>query len=413
MANASDQLLEDHWRSLALAAGKVFTPTSPINGLDLFAGREEQVRQIVDVINQDGQHAILYGERGVGKTSLANVVSSFLGTQKVLSPRVNCDASDTFDSIWRKAIEQAGITQEHNGIGFTAQTSFSILGASELLGGIATPDSVRRCLTKLSQHFIPVFVIDEFDRLGAEPRRAFADCIKALSDHNVKATVLLVGVAESVDQLITEHQSVQRALAQVRMPRMSSEELESLLVKGCEKLGVTIQSTAKHRIVKLSQGLPHYAHLLALHAVRSALDSKNSEVTTDAVHAALERALTSTQQSVLTMYETAVRSAKKDNLFGKVLLACALAETNELGEFAAQDVRNHLSNIAGRKLEIPSFAQHLKEFTEDKRGPVLLKTGIPRLYRYKFLEPLLQPYVIMQGIRSKLIKMTDLDMPAA
>jgi Cdc6-like AAA superfamily ATPase len=261
----------------------------------------------------------------------------------------------------------------------------------------------------ISQHFTPVFVIDEFDRLDTDTRRAFADCIKSLSDYNVRATVLLVGVADSVDQLIAEHQSVQRALAQVRMPRMSSAELDSLLEKGVDKLGMSIQSSAKRRIVKLSQGLPHYAHLLALHAVRSALDNRSLDVGSDAVHAALERALTMTQQSVLNMYETAIRSARKDNLFGKVLLSCALAETNELGEFAPRDVQTHLSQITGRPYQIPSFAQHLKEFTEPKRGPVLLKSGIPRLYRYKFAEPLMQPYVIMQGLRSKLIKVTDLD----
>lgn len=399
----------EEWFALSLSAGAVFTPTSPINAQDLFAGRTDQIRQIVDVINQAGQHAILYGERGVGKTSLANVFASYLGGQKVLAPRVNCDATDTFDSIWRKALDQAGLTQQKASIGFTPQSNTVVLQAAQLLGGEATPDSVRRCLSNLSQHFVPVFVIDEFDRLGVAARRAFADCIKALSDHSISATVLLVGVADSVDQLIAEHQSVQRALAQVRMPRMSAGELHSLLTKGAEKLGLNMQVAARGRIVKLSQGLPHYAHLLALHAVRTAIDRRSIDVSSDDVHAALERALTSTQQSVLTTYETAVRSARKDNLFSKVLLACAMAETNELGEFAAQDVRDNLSKIAGRRYEIPSFAQHLKEFTEERRGPVLTKSGIPRLYRYKFTEPLLQPYVIMQGIKSGLIRPTDLD----
>ena len=250
----------EDWFKRGLQAGAVFTPTSPINGQELFAGRTDQIRQIVDVINQTGQHAILYGERGVGKTSLANVFASYLGDQRVLAPRVNCDASDTFDSIWRKAIDQAGITQQQKSIGFTAESNDVILRAEDMLEGEATPDSVRRCLSNLSQRFVPVFVIDEFDRLGVDARRAFADCIKALSDHSVRATVLLVGVADSVDQLIAEHQSVQRALAQVRMPRMSSKELHSLLSKGAEKLGKNMQSPARGRIVKLSQGLPHYAH---------------------------------------------------------------------------------------------------------------------------------------------------------
>jgi Cdc6-like AAA superfamily ATPase len=384
------------WRVKGIDAGRVFTPTSPINAQDLFAGRDEQLRQIVDVINQPGQHAILFGERGVGKTSLANVFAGYLNSTPVLAPRINCDVGDTFDSVWRKVLEQAKLTRQRPGFGFNATPQTEIVHDGELLGPVATPDSVRRCLATLATVFTPVIVIDEFDRLDVEPRRAFADTIKGLSDHAVGATILLVGVADSVDQLLAEHQSVQRALAQVRMPRMSTDELMSVITKGLEKLEMTSQRNAKSRIVKLSQGLPHYVHLLSLYATRAAIDDHTLEVGAEHVERALERALTGTQQSTLSSYEAAVRSARKDNLFSKVLLACAMAETNELGEFAAQDVRDRLHHVAGRRYEIPNFAQHLKEFCDDKRGPILQKSGIPRLYRYKFIDPLMQPYVIMQ-----------------
>ena len=36
------------------------------------------MRRLIDAANQSGQRAIVYGERGVGKTSLANVLSDFL-----------------------------------------------------------------------------------------------------------------------------------------------------------------------------------------------------------------------------------------------------------------------------------------------------------------------------------------------
>jgi ABC-type transport system involved in cytochrome bd biosynthesis fused ATPase/permease subunit len=89
----------------SIDAGKVFTPTAPIDERSLFAGRTEQVRKVVDAVNQKGQHAVVFGERGVGKTSLSNVLSSFLSgpnASTVLSPRVNCDATDTFQSLWSK-----------------------------------------------------------------------------------------------------------------------------------------------------------------------------------------------------------------------------------------------------------------------------------------------------------------------
>jgi Holliday junction resolvasome RuvABC ATP-dependent DNA helicase subunit len=40
----------------------------------------------MDAINQQGQHVLIYGERGVGKTSLANVLSGFLKTMGQKGP---------------------------------------------------------------------------------------------------------------------------------------------------------------------------------------------------------------------------------------------------------------------------------------------------------------------------------------
>ena len=56
-----------------------------------------------------------------------------------------------------------------------------------------------------------------------------------------------------------------------------------------------------------------------------------------------------------------------------------------------------------KRYEIPSFARHLNIFCDAARGPVLQKTGIPHGYRYRFVNPLLQPFVIMQGMVEGLV----------
>lgn len=113
---------------------------------------------------------------------------------------------------------------------------------------------------------------------------------------------------------------------------------------------------------------------------------------------AIASAITDAQHSIRTTYGAAIRSARKDNLFREVLLSCALAPIDELGFFAAADARAPLCKVTGRNYDIPSFAQHLKEFTDKKRGPVLRKIGERRRYRYRFSDPLMRPYVIMQGV---------------
>jgi putative ribosome biogenesis GTPase RsgA len=48
----------------------VFTPHTPVNLVELFLGRTEEVQSIVAQINTPGQHSLLFGDRGVGKSSL-------------------------------------------------------------------------------------------------------------------------------------------------------------------------------------------------------------------------------------------------------------------------------------------------------------------------------------------------------
>jgi Cdc6-like AAA superfamily ATPase len=285
-------------------------------------------------------------------------------------------------------------------VGFSE--SFSRYNSSELLPptGEIWPDQIRRLLSSLAMNSVPILIIDEFDRLKRKTKRAIADAVKALSDHAVAATLVIVGVADTVDELIEEHQSVERALLQIRMPRMSDEEIAQIIKTGLKRLTMSIDAAALRRIVALSQGLPHYAHSLGLFSSRMALDSGTKKVTLTAVDKAIDKALVEAQQSIRSAWHTATTSARRDALFSEVLMACALAQTDQFGFFAAQHVREPLSRITGKRYEIPSFAQHLNDFSDEKRGNVLEKRGGRRNYRYRFNNPLMQPFAIMQGFSS-------------
>ena len=87
---------------------EAFRPAAPINRRDLFAGRAEQIGEVFSIVSQPGQHAIIYGERGVGKTSLGLVAAELLRAANVLSAWATCDASDDFSSVWGKALGEIG-----------------------------------------------------------------------------------------------------------------------------------------------------------------------------------------------------------------------------------------------------------------------------------------------------------------
>lgn len=383
---------------LKLQAGQVFRPGTPIDKFSLFAGRQEQVEEIVHAINQAGQHIVIFGERGVGKTSLTRVLVELLiqaGIDVISPENVNCDKNDTFATVWNKVFrELIAMLKVRN-----QETSLQIhLDEYEVYSD--TPSDIRYALGLLPNPTI--IVIDEVDRIEDEDTTTlFADLIKDLSDHSTPSTLILVGVADSVDELIREHKSVERALIQVHLPRMSSSELHEILSKGIAELRMKFDHNAANQIVQLSAGLPHYTHTLALYATEYAIENERTEVTTVDVSEAIKR-MVDKPGSLLSAYETATQSSRV-TLYEQVLLACALAPKSELGFFSAASVRTPLERILGRHYDVPLFARHLDAFCSDARGQVLSKTGIARQYRFRFVNPLLQPYVIIRGIAKGLL----------
>jgi Cdc6-like AAA superfamily ATPase len=394
----------DSFQAKMIEAGQVFTPGAPVNDDDLFAGRLDQLSKIVGAVSQRGFHAVLFGERGVGKTSLANILAERL-KRIFLIAKVNCDAGDDFSSIWRKALRDITIEDRQQGIGFNAEFTTTRSPVSNLLPGIVTPDDVRRLLTSLGGNRTVLVILDEFDRLSSNNQTAMAisDTIKGLSDFGVNASVLLIGVAESIDELVVGHKSIERALVQIPMPRMSDDELEQIFQKGMKRLGMAMDPMAESYLISLSQGLPYIAHLLALHSTRAALMDRSLTVSRDHANKGIEFSLEQWQESIKTAHYDAVKSQQPGAIYRQVLLACALAQVDDRGYFTAAAVRAPLSKILNRQIDIPNFARHLKEFSEAGRGRIITRVGAARKLRYRFVSPLMRPYIIMRGYSDKLL----------
>jgi Cdc6-like AAA superfamily ATPase len=369
----------------------------------LFAGRQSQINDVINAVMRPGQHVILYGERGVGKTSLAKVLIEILseaGQHFLNSGTINCDGTDTFTSLWKKVFRELLIETESQRVGFGEESHRKVISLVDWVPEEATPDDIRYALNRMSGNII--ISLDELDRIKQkEVTTLLADTLKNLSDHNVQVTLILVGVADVVDDLIAEHRSVERALVQVQMPRMSGAELRQIIERGLEQAEMTIQEDAKDKITHLSQGLPHYTHLLALHAAQHAINRGSIHVTDADVREATKIAVEKSH-SLLSAYNKATSSPQK-SLYHQVLSACALAPTDELGYFSAAAVAKPLSAIMGRSYDVPSFARHLTDFASDDRGGVLTKTGKARRYRYRFENPLMQPFVIIHGLSTGLL----------
>ncbi len=410
-----ETLMDPDFDSLIYRTGTVFTPGAPINERDLFAGRKEQVLKIIDAISQRGCHAILYGERGTGKTSLSNMISAFLARrQAFIVSRTNCDISDTYASLWAKAFKDIEAAKRQPNIGFGGLRNPLAPPPPDIMADPDTPDGVRRTLDAQSTTASLIVIFDEFDRIRRpEAITAMADTIKALSDHAVNATVLIIGVADSVDELIREHQSIERALIQVFMPAMSPGEIRGIVMAGFEKLGMEIDFEACEDLVHFSQGVPYITHLLSIYSARAALGARTMTVAPEHVEQGMNKALDQWQQSVKALYNDAVRSDQNSDLYREVLLACALAEVDEQRYFAAAAVRAPLSLVRGKPCDPLTYARALRDLSEPGRGRILTAVGDVHRRRYRLFNPIMRPYIVMRGVRERLIAKDLLDREQA
>ena len=397
--------------ALEAQAIEVFKPRSPITTKELFAGRWTELKDIRDAVVQEGLHVVIYGERGVGKTSLSNVVRPTIWaldemkrkpseTDSRIVLRTGANSEDTFSTIWHKIFDDINWPKNLSDPfdTLTTRENFS-------LGDYLSINDVRKVMQRLPG---AVFIIDEFDLTNPMVSKQFTELIKTLSDLVLDCTVILVGVSETIDKLVEDHASIKRAITQVRLLRMTQIELGDILRNGQRTLQIEFSEDAVRLIVHVSQGLPHYTHLLGLHAVRSAAKRFSlSRVEAEDVFDALKAAVKQAEQTVTEKHSAAIYSAHQNALHRQVLLACCLAAArseDSLGYFLASAVMPPLQKmLQGKKVTAATFNRHLAEFCEDKRGGVLERDGQPWGYRYRFCDPLLVPFVFMDGLEKGLI----------
>lgn len=389
------QSLED-WMHLEWDLSSLFSG-APVDEDDLFAGRDAEIRRMLEAVFERSRHVALFGERGVGKTSISNVFwRRFRGLRSVITARVQADPSDSFPSLWNKAIDEFASVARSNGMYELVPVSTDI--------SMETPDLVRRELQKCKQNATPIIVIDEFDKLADEKARLLtANVIKYLYDYSTHVTIVLVGVAEDVSGLIRDHESIDRALSQIRLNRMSEGELNGVIDKRLERTPVKITGDARWTIVTLSRGLPYFTQMLGKYAAINAVRSRRLTISLDDVDKAMEQFIEDTEHKMSEAYHFATDSNQTDALFREVLVACALAKSDASGFFTATDVIGPLSSIVRAKKRHAHFQRHLTEFLTEKRGKVLVRRGTRRQYRFRFNDPMMQPYVIIRGIQEGLI----------
>jgi Cdc6-like AAA superfamily ATPase len=273
MATAGDQTsLSDAFAAIRAKLRTAYTPAQPVTDRKMFSGRSRVLGAVIQAIEDQRLHTVIYGERGLGKTSTLHVLAQTARDARYLVIYVTCSASSNFDEMFR-AIAAGIPLMFHADFGPTSpqaerrETFASLLGPEPVTTRLAGDVMAKVVGTRA------LVILDEFDRAEDEEyRRNIAELIKSLSDRAARVQLLIGGVAGNLSELIANVPSIQRNIFALQLPKMTAAEIHDLIHNGESVSGLTFDAAAADAITAKALGFPYLATLLSHRSALVAID---------------------------------------------------------------------------------------------------------------------------------------------
>lgn len=268
-SNGSSPVTESERQSVL--ASDVFTPAMPAwRG---FVGRGREIKDLTfKGLRVPGMQIVVWGESGAGKSSLINKALLAEGRAAVST---SCTPESTFEGILSDALVSTGAFYvSERGEDSDGSFSASIQGGGEIIGAkgkleerlaqrasvkkqlIAPPDmTVRTLFYALGQYNLS-WVIEDYHKMSTKERGRLAHALKVFSDHGGAyrhTQVIILGVAESVDELVGGSANLANRVMDVQVPPLSKSELGEILDLGGKILNVDF-SVVRARLIEMSVG---------------------------------------------------------------------------------------------------------------------------------------------------------------
>jgi hypothetical protein len=376
----------------------VFTPTQPRSFGPLFIGREWYLRRLLAAVEEERAHVVLFGDRGRGKTSLANAFSQLTAEAGYVVLSCSCGSSITFEEMFRGLL--ANLPPHMIG---PPACGGAVPSGALLPEGNFRAAQLTEALRRLRGGHV-ILLVDEFDRVHSDNLRIdLAEAIKNLSDVKAPVTFLIVGVAQSLDDLLGRHPSIQRNIVALHLAPMANQEIRRMIVAGAAAAGIGFAEPVIAAVLCFARGMPYYAHLLCLFAARAAAARAETEVTMDDLVVAVEDVLMKQEPELGREYARLVLGTP---MLEDVLFAAAMADADPHGRFSP-DALLRVPLDAGGQLRLqPAVADEALAFLT--ASETLSRQETADGTRYAFAQPSLAHYVLFrQAARRGLLAETE------
>lgn len=267
-----------------------FTPSQPVNDRAMFAGRRALLEDLIVAIEDQRLHFVLYGDRGIGKTSILHVLSDLAIDADYLVCYISCGDRMSFSDFARRIAQRVPLLFHGDYAPGSAEIEQGQHLSDILPAGEVDVSTFGEMLGRLSDTRI-LMLLDEFDRVESEDfRRSIAELIKNLSDKAAPAQIVIAGVAPDLSELIAQIPSIRRNVLGVLVPNMTDEEVSEMLSIAERRAGLTFTSEARELIDLASLGLPYLVGLVAQHAALLATRRDDLQVSKADVREAIRKA---------------------------------------------------------------------------------------------------------------------------
>lgn len=343
--------LATNTRQRTIAPGDAFTPTRPKNGRRRLIGREHELERILQGLQEDHAHVVLYSERGRGKTSLTNMAIEALRRSDIIVARYTCEAGTTFDAMMRGLVRDLPIALLAAKAGPVERDSDQDGCSAALPARSLRPFDIVELPQRLDCNSL-VCVVDEFDRVeDAATRTQLADLIKQLSDRGTRLQFLIVGVSDDLDQILGQHPSIQRTVTGVHLPLFSNRDVALLISRAGQELGVSFPLNAVANIAFLARGMPYMVQLLGLRLTQATRARGDNTVLDIDFAEALARIIDDVNPRVAGLYANLTDHGRDKEMVG-ALEQIARAPQDQWGRLCVAPVGDKGMKVGSRTISL-------------------------------------------------------------
>ncbi|HHM9104243.1 AAA family ATPase [Pseudomonas aeruginosa] len=410
-----------------LTPNDVFTPGSlPIRPTNIYAARGESEQDFRKALRRN-LIPVVFGEYGVGKTSMARHVLKEKDEQGLLI-NIESVADKTIEDIFSRCLEKLGYSvqtsyttanSKTNGTERSMQAGASSGGFNALIVSKRTESLTESTqaqhqfvvtsptdskLIEICEEAGAALLIDELHRASATFASDLSKFIKSFGNSNCKNfKIALLGTSSDASKLVSSDPGIDRLIQEVHLKAMTEEECFYVVNKGMTDLHINCPEAVTNRLVRSCVGSPSILQYLSLEAAELAFDRTPRQINSPDIDEAIRTFVETKEARLNKSYLAAIETTGELRYRKQILRAIAECEDEYV---TMEDIRTKVSGYLEKDIPSTALSGPLRDLKTERFGMVLTDVerpdGAERLNNYTtFKDPALKAFIRLQVLREE------------